>query len=793
MPASFSNRILLFSVLSVMLLSLGACGVNKHLAPDEYLLEQNKITLKKRRSIDNNYAIRENLALFYKQQPNSNFFMIPREWFYYKYAERQDSTWWLNWVRKNAMEMPVIYDSTLTNSAARSMQNYMRNKKGYYDATVKPELLIEGKKAFVNYVITANKPYIISSIKYMFEDDILKELVMSQEEESVLTPGDILDADAFYNEKKRIIGILQNSGYAEFDGSHIQFKGDSTGHLVDIYFDILNPSPEKKHQKYLVGDVQVFTDYNPNKRNAIIDSTSLNGISYFTNREKYFVSPKMLDQTIQLKPGNLYRKQDLDLSYERLINLGPYRFTNINPKVDPQDSTRINFTVHLTPANNKWVSNYGTDIFYSTIRLASRQLFGFSGNMSFENSNLTGNAERYTFSAESTLELDIGNLRINTFGLDINNSLSIPKLVDVYKTFSLLNKSGIITEKRYNSLNNYTTTLISGGYDLSQLVTLYSINSINVSFLYSYNPNKRVGLDFRQIDLNYLLPVTELKFDTSTLNKNPLLKRSFEKVLLTGFVLGDLSYYYVSKATDRGSYWGISNTLDLSGVEIFGLNSLFNWISGKNDIWDLPIGGGESVKFSKYAKLNAEFKYHQVISSDQSLVFRIRSGLALPYGDSRAIPFVKQFYVGGPNSIRAWQIRELGPGGFDSLLVNPTPGEAFYQTGDFIFETNLEYRFPIGWIFDGALFCDAGNVWTLDKTDVRENARLHSDFYKEIAIGGGFGLRLDFSYFLLRFDFGYKLRNPYKNDAGTYWPYDVIKFNTLWRETNFNFAINYPF
>lgn len=793
MPAFFLNRFLFFSVLTVLLLSIGGCGVNKYLEEDEYLLEQNKITLKQRRSIENSYAIQENLALFYKQNPNSNFFLIPREWFYYKYAERQDSSWWVNWVRKNAMETPVVYDSTLANSAAKSMQNFMRNRKGYYDATVKPELRIEGKKAFVNYVVKAEKPYIISSIKYLFEDEVLENLVMAKSEESELEPGAILDADEFYKEKKRIIKILQNNGYAEFDATHVQFKGDSTGHNVAIFFEILNPSPTRKHQKYYVGDVRVFTDYNPNKQNSIIDTTELNGIYYYTNNEQYFVNPKMIDQTIQLKPGNLYRKQDLDLSFERLINLGPYRFTNINPQRDPTDSTRINFTVHLTPTNNKWVSNYGTDIFYSTIRLASRQLFGFSGNMSFENSNLTGSAERYTFSAESTLELDIEFLRINTFGLDINNGLSIPKLVDIYGTFSLLNNSGILSDKRYNNLKNYTTTLISAGYDLSKLVTLYSINSINVSFLYSYNPNKRMGLDFRQIDLNYLLPVIELKFDTTTLNKNPLLKRSFERVLLTGFILGDLSYYYSSKPTDRGSFWGVSNTLDLSGVEIFGINNFYNWITGKDAIWDLPLGGDESVKFSKYAKLNAEFKYNQVIKANNSLVFRIRSGIAIPFGDSKAIPFVKQFYVGGPNSIRAWQIRELGPGGFDSLLINPTPGEAFYQTGDFIFETNLEYRFPIGWIFDGALFCDVGNVWTLDKTDVRKNARLDADFYKEIAIGGGFGIRLDFSYFLLRFDFGYKLRNPYPDENGSHWPYDAIQFNTLWNETNFNFAINYPF
>jgi outer membrane protein assembly factor BamA len=197
------------------------------------------------------------------------------------------------------------------------------------------------------------------------------------------------------------------------------------------------------------------------------------------------------------------------------------------------------------------------------------------------------------------------------------------------------------------------------------------------------------------------------------------------------------------------------------------------------------------LSFSQYAKFEVDTRLHHLLASNQSLAFRFDIGVAFPYGPfSRQVPYIKQFYVGGPASIRAWQIRELGPGGYQDTLVNTNL--PFYQTGDFKLEASLEYRFDIVWVFQGALFFDAGNVWTIQNDPSRPGAVLSSDFVNQIAVGTGFGLRMEFTYFTIRLDFGYKLRNPYPNDAGKYWLFDNFKQFSFNQFTT-NFAIGYPF
>ena len=166
------------------------------------------------------------------------------------------------------------------------------------------------------------------------------------------------------------------------------------------------------------------------------------------------------------------------------------------------------------------------------------------------------------------------------------------------------------------------------------------------------------------------------------------------------------------------------------------------------------------------------------------------AGLAFPYSTSKTVPFVKQYFVGGPYSIRGWSVRELGPGGYEQVNTG-TNSQPFFQTGDIKFELGLEYRFDLFWLFEGALFFDAGNIWTLLEDIDRPGSEFGNDFYKQIAIATGLGLRFDFTYFILRLDLGYKLKNPYQSVGHGYWAHPSLK--DMLGQANYNIAIGYPF
>jgi outer membrane protein insertion porin family len=214
-----------------------------------------------------------------------------------------------------------------------------------------------------------------------------------------------------------------------------------------------------------------------------------------------------------------------------------------------------------------------------------------------------------------------------------------------------------------------------------------------------------------------------------------------------------------------------------------------------NRLWSAAFGDQNWVvsdlEFAKYLRLDLDATYSREFRKDLVGAFRISSGMAKTFGDTRSVPFVKQFFVGGPSSIRAWRIREIGPGGF----YDPTAQFPFYEAADFRFEFNGELRFPMFWWLKGAVFMDGGNIWTLQPELERPNSELRWDSYKNIALGTGFGVRGDFSYFILRFDWGLPLRNPYASNSdgkSVYWIKD--RFSKLqFRDFRPNIAVGYPF
>jgi hypothetical protein len=269
------------------------------------------------------------------------------------------------------------------------------------------------------------------------------------------------------------------------------------------------------------------------------------------------------------------------------------------------------------------------------------------------------------------------------------------------------------------------------------------------------------------------------------------LKKSFGNQLFTGFILRNFNYNFANRANRFGERYNYRFSYEMSGLEILALNRAWPLLSGKKE----PVWRIADLDFSQYLRLDQEAVYTRNFSENLAGALRIGAGVAVPFGDTRTVPFVKQFFVGGPSSLRAWRIRQIGPGGYVKLNDQGLPDETqpFFQSADFRFEFGGELRFPLFLWFKGAVFIDGGNVWTLRKETERPGSELRWDSYKNIAIGTGFGIRMDVDYFVLRFDLGLPIRRPYLYPgSNTYWVKDLFSKMQL-RDFNPNLAVGYPF
>ncbi|HEX5626189.1 MAG TPA: BamA/TamA family outer membrane protein, partial [Saprospiraceae bacterium] len=286
------------------------------------------------------------------------------------------------------------------------------------------------------------------------------------------------------------------------------------------------------------------------------------------------------------------------------------------------------------------------------------------------------------------------------------------------------------------------------------------------------------------------LPNTTSEFDT-LLATNPFLEKSFKgRRLFTSFFMDNLTFYYQSKIKNKFQHAFIHN-LNFSGIEVQTLNFLYNKVSGNRDTFSIG-----DFEFSKFARAEMDYRIYYTHSERSRLAARIAIGAVSPFGSSNSVPYIKQFYVGGPQSLRGWNIRELGPGNLN-LSSSVKDRQTYYAAGDVKIEGNIEYRFDIIWRLKGAFFVDAGNIWLLPRSENRgQPGFLSSNLLNEIAIGTGMGLRVDLSYFLFRVDIGFKLRNPYKGENGSNWIYsssNPVSVKNLFKNSTLHLALDYPF
>ena len=774
---------------------LMSCGAAKELAEGETFLFNNKVTIKSDAAVDKPGELKYELESFYKQKRTRTFIGIPRHTFYYLGTPNPDSTKFRRWLQVKLGDPPVIYSQPLAEQTAEIMENYLA-QRGYRFAEVSIIPKSEEFETTTIYVVNPKKRLILNEMIIFSRDTAIQRILSEPVEEPYLHTGAPLDIRLYNEEKNRIARLLQNNGYPFIFQNYItNIEADSTGGSIRAVVEVRNPTDSTMHQKYRNGTISIYQDY-ALKTDAIYKDSLMNGIRFYSPSYPMMVKPLVIRRNIFIESGDLYRKKDVELTSRQLSKLDIFKFASVKTTIDTTEEGILNYSIFLT-RNKKMSLNGDIELNYSNIA-ARRSLIGTAFNIGYRHRNLLKGAEYFTSNLETGFEFNLGGARdtlLNSINVNFINSLDIPRFIDPTHLYDKVSRMKFGKKRLFgNKLNGWlkeeSTTNVSLGINFLSLLNFYDYVSINASFGYDIQPEANKRILINHTGINYFNPDIKPRFQM-VLNSIRFLEESFGKQLFTGIFFRDYSYTLNKEPNRKGYSWGIQHGFEISGLEIFALNQAYNGITGGNKEFQL-IGRNETTEFSKFMKFNFTYTLRKTTGLNSQLAFKFNSGLAFPYGPySQQVPYVKQFFVGGALSNRAWVIRELGPGGYNDLNPISNPNNPFYQSGDVLLDMSVEYRFNLFWRFNSAIFLDAANVWTIKNDPERPQANFTSEFVDQIALGYGFGVRFDFTYFLLRLDFGYKLRSPFKLENGTNWYENTFK--DFPKGGNPNFAVNYPF
>ena len=767
------NKISLYIVYSVVVLlsmqSFMSCNSTKFVGEDELLLTHSRVT-----STDSAIPV-GTLAQYVKQSPNTKWFSFLKVPLAIYSMSGTDTTRRVNRLLRKWGEAPVVLDTVMQQQSIVSLRQAIRNS-GYLDAEVTARNTVKGKKVKVNYVVTPGPRYTLRHLTYNIADIVIDSLLRSSYlHEGGLRVGTPFSVNALYEERSRITNWLSERGYLYFNKEAITFHVDSSRqeHLADVNMNIglyrrSSSEPLANHPRYYI-----------------------HGVTYHSPSGELPLRARTLDINTLLRAGDTYCESNVQRTYSRFSRLGAIRSTNIRFSETPPtlasslsaetavvaDSLTVRGTESATPISG--MRPLYADIMLSQRKTHSIQLqpegtntagdFGAAMSVTYENRNVFGGSETFTLQARGAFEAIKGlegYQRDNYVEYSFEGKLAFPEFVipGISRNFQRRHSARTELLLSYNRQNRpeFHRRVFTG------------------TWRYRWQAaSGRVGYQYDFLDLNYVsMPWISDTFkhdylDSST-NRNAILRYNYENLLIMkmgfGFTYNDGRHF-------------LKVNVETAGNTLAGAARLFKF--SKNDEGQYKFA---LVAFAQYAKVDADYTRLFTLDHRNSLALHARIGVAVPYGNSSILPFEKRYFSGGANSVRGWSVRELGPGryrGSDGRI------DFINQTGDMRIDLNAELRTNLFWKFQGALFIDAGNVWTLrDYADQPGGVFTLRSLYDEMAVAYGMGLRLNFNYFLLRLDLGMKAVNPNYTTSREHFPITHPNFS---RDYALHFAVGLPF
>ncbi len=760
---------------------LAACSTTRRLQDDQYLLVKNKIKF-----INPSKNVSESdLQDLIQQKPNTKFLGI----FPIKL--------WINNIWIKSGEPPVVLDKSLINESKAQMERYLDNV-GYFNSNITDTIKIKHKKAKkVTYLVKLGVPYRIRDISDNISDDSIKEIIHNHRNNSLIDTNDIYNSYELDKERERIAKLLNNNGYYDFSKDYIYFKVDSSlnSHQLDITTFVKNvtvapaepgkPPVMRKHKVYYVNDIYILPNFLSFQPDSVRSDTvkevyedkrnHTSNVYNFVFKPPLKIKPGVITQSVFIRENHKYNATDAQQSFKKLNELRLFKYVNINftqsNKRPDLDSNRnyLDCTIQLTrnPVNSYSIEMQGTN---------SGGDLGLGGYLVYQNKNIFRGGEIFNIRLKGALEAQNGGITssetanrkilfFNTYEMGVEGNLDIPKFL------------APINQSLFSRYFRPKTT-INAGWNLQDRLEYRRIIT-NVTFGYEWLETQNKTHILYPADINLVKVKTTPEFDSILSKESSRFRDQYTDHLIVGM---KYSYIFNNQEINKiKNFFYFRVNFEASGNL---LHLILNTTGAqKNQSGYQTLFG---IRYSQYVKTSLDFRYYIPIKKNHWFALRYYMGVAIPYSNSIDIPFEKGFYGGGANDLRAWQLRYLGPGSY----VKPASSSDIERVGDVTLEGNFEYRFPLYKVVKGALFYDVGNIWLLSGNETFPGGKFtFSNFPNELAMDGGIGIRLDFSYFIFRVDIAQRIKDP-ALPAGKRW---VVGNSSSWFDPVFNLGIGYPF
>ncbi len=797
-----------YALIAACGLLAGSCSVTRHLPPDVYMLTSNTIETDKSVPVDERISAGE-FDTYIRQEPARKFLGTNLPVWLYNQADPEKNNGWNNLLRKLGSE-PVILDTMLTELSARNIKLYM-NSRGFYESESDYRIRLKPRKqkASVTYSVRQGRPYRIASLSYDYEDKIIEREIVADSASTLIRPGDIFDLNALNDERKRIVDYLKDQGYYRFSIDNISYIADTTAgdHLVDLtmvvrkqlegYDQEGNPIREN-NAIYRLSAINVFPAYDATLAVAdpdylrTMDTTYYQGLNIITHGRPR-IKPSTLRRAIPIYPDYLYSTVDRQRTSGNLQRLGYFTNASVVFSV-PRSTGDDNYVTYigddtsgdapLTAAEKPLVCNiYCTPALRQGYTLdfeatTSSAFYALRPKVSYLNRNLFRGAELLNISLSGGYEFNTSRDAANSYDIGLSASISFPRFFAPFRIDR--------ANKLFNPQTRFeaTTSL--------QRKAKYHRTVSGVNFGYSWSNGRHSSYALRPLNIN-VVDVNYIDRDFLCDIKNTYLRESYKSQYIAA--ISGSYIYNDADFRERGHTFTFRVNAETAGNITDGLA---HWLSHPvtEQVNTDDCGQGSAaprsetfyklfgIRYSQYFRIDASVSGTIPLGFSTALACRFFAGIALPYGNSTSLPMDRMFYVGGGNSLRGWPVRALGPG------ASPKGQEDGFkdQLGNMRLEANAEFRFPIWNALHGAVFVDAGNVWFAGMPGAADDEVFRlGDFYKQLGINTGIGIRYDLDLVVIRLDWGIRLHDP-SLPAGQRWIHDF-----RWANTALNFGIGYPF
>lgn len=772
----YMNR-LYFTTFIILSLFLGACTTTKNIPENSYLLNDAKI------NIDGKINASTDLYTYLRQEPNTTIPLLGKVSLKIYNMAGSDTSKLANRIIHRIGSPPVIYSPRLTEISASQLQLQLKNW-GYLDAQVDTTLKIKGQKIDVAYNLKPNQPYTVRKYVNDIQDSTMRSIMNRVPLRSKIVPGDLFNTELLEEEQEQVAGtIFRNAGYYNFSKDYVYFEADTTlnSHQVDLYLKIYPQPDSLPYTRYKINKVTIVSGFNPfsERRDRFLrnaDTLHLDGLTIVNSKNK-FLRTSSIRRNNYLKQGSNYSEAAITKTYESFSNMGAVQQVNIDVQPSPEDSLHmLDVVVGLTPGNR-----YSLKTSLDGTNNAGD--FGIAPSISFRDVNVFNGSEELNVKLKGAYEFVSKESTIgsgsNYYEYGVETTLSFPLFLVPWLKKKWREMPSSSTRFKVSVMNQhrrqYTRQFFNAGIAYNWNTSWYSGK---------YTNKNNLGHSLELIDINYVrMPWTSKQFQDDYLNDsiNPLLKESYKNQLIARTAY-NIVYSKNSRSNSLAPLYTIRGTFEVAGLLPSLVTSLAD--SPKNSNGKREFMG---VEYADYVKGVLDFARTLPLSRTHSLAFHALLGVASPYGNSDVIPFERRFFAGGPNGVRGWSTRSLGPGSY--RRNKNTENDFVNQTGDIKLDLSVENRNKVTQYIEIAEFVDAGNIWTIRNYKNQPGGEFKfSNFYKEIALSYGVGLRFDLTFLLLRLDWGIQAYDP-SELQGDRW----VIFKPRLSRTALHFAIGYPF